>query len=470
MIPRTEDFWFLPLGGCGEIGMNLNLYGHAGQWLMVDCGVTFERVPLASGAQVSQGGNRVEMADPAFIANRSESLVALIATHAHEDHIGAIAHLWDQLRCPIYTTPFTRNVLLRKLREKGIAAPVLTVQPGETVQLGPFEVTWMPITHSTPETNALLISTPVGRVLHTADWKLDAAPITGDAVDPALFRALASQRVDAIICDSTNATQAGHSISEGELFEGLLAAVRGSEGRVVVSCFASNIARLQTLGYVAHKARRYLGLLGRSLDNMVSCARGAGYLDHHFSPVDASHLGYLPPAEVMAVVTGSQGERGAALHRLALDSHPSVNLCAGDHVIFSAKTIPGNEAEVARLIAAFEARQIRVTHPGHVVLPEAGLAPEPSRRVLHASGHPCSDELRQMYAWVRPRLAIPVHGEARHMRSNADIARAAGVPLQALGQNGDVFDLLTGKVTRNAAPVGRLWLDERRGVLEKCQR
>jgi len=469
MTPSLDDFWFLPLGGCGEIGMNLNLYGHAGQWLMVDCGVTFEKVPLASGAQASPGGNRVEMADPAFIANRSESLVALIATHAHEDHIGAIAHLWEQFRCPIYTTPFTRNVLLRKLREKGIAAPVLTVHPGETLQLGPFEVTWMPITHSTPETHALLIATPVGRALHTADWKLDAAPITGAAIDPPLFSRLGSQRIDAIVCDSTNAAQAGHSVSEGELFEGLLAAVRGTEGRVVISCFASNIARLQTLGYVAHKAKRYLGLLGRSLDNMVSCARGAGYLEQHFNPVDASHLGYLPPAEVMAVVTGSQGERGAALHRLALDSHPSVNLCAGDHVIFSAKTIPGNESEVARLIAAFEARQIRVTHPDHVVLPEAGLAPEPSRGVLHASGHPCADELRQMYQWVRPRLAIPVHGEARHMRSNADIARAAGVPLQALGQNGDVFDLLTGKVTRNAAPVGRLWLDERRGVLEKCQ-
>ncbi len=468
MIPSLKDFWFLPLGGCGEIGMNLNLYGHAGQWLMVDCGVTFEKTPLAGAAPGTMGGNRVEMADPVFIANRSEALVAIIATHAHEDHIGAIPHLWEQFRCPIYTTPFTRNVLLRKLRDKGIAAPVLTVHPGETLTLGPFEVTWMPITHSTPETNALLISTPVGRVLHTADWKLDAAPITGDAVDPALFRALASQRVDAIVCDSTNATQAGHSISEGELFEGLLAAVRGSEGRVVVSCFASNVARLQTMGNVARLANRYVGLLGRSLDNMAACARAAGYLAENFDPVYAEHLGYLPPAEVLAIATGSQGERGAALHRLAMDSHPSVNLCAGDHVIFSAKTIPGNEADVGRLIAAFEARQIRVTHPDHVVLPDTGLAPEPSRRVLHASGHPCADELRQMYEWVRPRLAIPVHGEARHMRSNADIARAAGVPLQAQGQNGDVFDVLTGKVTRNAAPTGRLWFDERRGVLEKC--
>lgn len=469
MIPSLTDFCFLPLGGCGEIGMNLNLYGHAGQWLMVDCGVTFEKPPLGSASAASSAGNRVEMADPVFIANRSDALVAIIATHAHEDHIGAIPHLWEQLRCPIYTTPFTRNVLLRKLREKGIAAPVLTVHPGETLQLGPFEVTWLPITHSTPETHALLIATPAGRVLHTADWKLDPAPIAGPAIDPGVFSRLASQRINAIVCDSTNAPAAGHSVSEGELFEGLLAAVRGSQGRVVVSCFASNVARLQTLGHVAYKSQRYIGLLGRSLDNMVSCARGAGYLEQHFQAVDASHLGYLPPAEVLAIATGSQGERGAALHRLALDSHPHMNLSAGDHVIFSAKTIPGNEADVARLIAAFEARQIRVTHPDHVVLPQDGLGPEPSRAVLHASGHPCAEELRQMYEWVRPRLVIPVHGEARHLHCNADIARAAGVPLQALGRNGDIFDLLTGKVTRGAAPVGRLWLDERRGTLETCQ-
>jgi ribonuclease J len=462
MTPGTSDFWFLPLGGCGEIGMNLNLYGHAGQWLMVDCGVTFEKSPVPGG------GNRVEMPDPMFIANRSEALVGLIATHAHEDHIGAIAHLWEQLRCPIYTTPFTRNVLLRKLREKGIAAPVLTVHPGETVALGAFHVSWLPITHSTPETHALLIETAAGTLLHTADWKLDDAPIAGPAIQPSLFERLARRRVDAIVCDSTNATQPGHSVSEGELFEGLLAAVRSSEGRVVVSCFASNIARLQTLGHVARLSGRYLGLLGRALETLVSCARGAGYLQDDFAPVQAEHLGYLPPGEVLALATGSQGEPGAALHRLALDSHPCVSLAAGDHVLFSAKTIPGNEEAVARLIAAFEARQIRVTHPDRVWLPEQGLVPQTARRPLHASGHPCADELAQMYAWVRPRLAIPVHGEPHHLRANAAIAREAGVPLQAIGSNGDLFDLLSGRITRGAAPVGRLWLEERKGLLHRC--
>src|SRR5690606_33296158 len=250
MSPGHKDFWFLPLGGCGEIGMNLNLYGHAGKWLMVDCGVTFEKV---AGSTV----NRVEMADPLFISSRQPALVGIIATHAHEDHIGALAHLWEQFRCPIYTTPFTREVLQRKFLQKSIQAPIVTVAEDEVLTLEPFEIRWLPITHSTPETSALLISTPVGRVLHTADWKLDDAPIVGDALDTGLYTALAQQNINAVICDSTNANQPGASASEGELFEALLAAVRSSSGRVVIACFASNIARLQTLGHVAHVSGRY---------------------------------------------------------------------------------------------------------------------------------------------------------------------------------------------------------------------
>ncbi|MEZ5490406.1 MAG: ribonuclease J [Gammaproteobacteria bacterium] len=429
--------------------MNLNLYGHAGQWLMVDCGVTFEKLEQRSGA-----GNQVEMADPSFIGNRNQSLVGIIATHAHEDHIGALPYLWEQFRCPIYTTPFTRNVILHKFRQHGIAAPVITVNPGDSLQLGPFYIEWLPITHSTPETNALLITTDVGKVLHTADWKLDSAPIAGNAIEPARYRKLGQQKVDAVVCDSTNATQAGHSLSESELFEGLLELVRGSPGRVVVACFASNIARLQTLGNVAFVTGRFLGVLGRSLKRMVGCARAAGYLQENFNPIDALDLGYLLPAETLVLATGSQGEVGAALQRLAMDSHPDLNLAAGDHVVFSAKTIPGNEAEVAALIRAFEARQIRVTHA------------ETHPRPLHASGHPCAEELRQMYQWVRPRVAVPVHGESRHMDHNAAIAREAGVPVQLRGQNGDIFDLLSHRVHRAVAPVGRLFVDEGSGRLK----
>jgi ribonuclease J len=451
MKPTHKDFWFLPLGGCGEIGMNLNLYGHAGKWLMVDCGVTFEKSP-------GQPGNRVEMADPLFISSRQQALVGIIATHAHEDHIGALAHLWDQFRCPIYTTEFTRQVLIRKLRQKGINALVITVNENEILNLDPFEIRWLPVTHSTPETNALLISTAAGTVLHTADWKLDSAPVVGEAFNPERYLALADLRIDAIVCDSTNANHSGSSVSEGELFEGLLAKVRESAGRVVVACFASNIARLQTLGNVAHVSGRYLGLLGRSLHNMTSCAKAAGYLQNNFMPVSNTDIGYLLPAETLMVATGSQGELNAALHRLAMDTHPDISLAAGDHVIFSAKTIPGNESDVERLIRSFEARNIRVTHASQL---------DDSNKQLHASGHPCADELLQMYRWVRPRIAIPVHGEAEHMSCNAALAKAAGIACQLQGMNGDLFDIVRSAIKRKAAPVGRLWFDEQKNRLEK---
>lgn len=451
MTPGPKDLWFLPLGGCGEIGMNLNLYGHAGKWLMVDCGITFEKSP-------DQIGNRVEMPDPLFISSRQHALCGIIATHAHEDHIGALAHLWDQFRCPIYTTPFTREVLSRKLRQKGISAPVIVVEENQQLDLGPFELRWLPITHSTPETCALLITTAAGRVLHTADWKLDSAPVVGEAIDTQQFQQLADLRIDAIVCDSTNANLSGSSVSEGELFEGLLASVQASSGRVVVACFASNIARLQSLGNVAQVSGRYLGLLGRSLHNMVSCAKAAGYLQQHFSPVDNPDLAYLLPAETLLIATGSQGEQNAALHRLALDTHPDVSLAAGDHVIFSARSIPGNEADVERLIQSFEARGIQVTHAGDL---------DESQRQLHASGHPAADELLQMYRWIKPRIAIPVHGEAIHMRCNAALAKAAGVPFQLQGLNGDLFDIPAARVRRQVAPAGRLWLDEKNNRLEK---
>lgn len=444
MIPNQKEFVFVPLGGCGEIGMNLNLFGHAGKWLMVDCGITFEKDESSAAT-----GNRVEMPDPSFISNRSEALVGIIATHAHEDHIGAIAHLWDQFQCPIYTTPFTRNVLLRKLRQKGIAAPIITVSAGDTVDLGPFNVTWVPITHSTPETNGLLIRTAVGSVLHTADWKIDSAPIVGEAINPETYRRIGSSGIDAIVCDSTNAMQSGASFSESELFSGLLEAVKHSEGRVVVGCFSSNVARMQTLGNVARVAGRYLGLLGRSMEAMVQSAKMAGYLDENFDVIDNFNLGYLLPQEMLLIATGSQGEPRAALQRLAMDTHPDINLSAGDHVVFSAKTIPGNEQEVARLVSAFEARGIKVTQA------------HGSARPIHATGHPCADELSQMYEWVKPRIAIPVHGEDAHMRSNAKIAKAAGVPVQLVGCNGDIFDLILGKKYGKTVPVGRLWLDER---------
>jgi len=295
--------------------------------------------------------------------------------------------------------------------------------------------------------------------LHTADWKIDSAPIVGRAFEPDVFRRLGDYGIDAVVCDSTNANQAGHSTSESELFEGLLAAVKGSTGRVVVGCFSSNVARLQTLGHVAEVSGRYIGVIGRSIEAMVMNARMAGYLKEHFNLVDPFNLGYLLPNEVLAVATGSQGESRAALQRLAMDTHPDITLTAGDHVIFSAKTIPGNEIDVGRLVAALESKGVEVT------------LSETSSRPIHASGHPCREELQQMYDWVKPKVAIPVHGEAMHMQCNADIAKSCGVPIQLTGSNGDVFDIVAGKKLKERVPVGRLWLDDskREALLAKVE-
>lgn len=439
MNPGPRDLWFLPLGGCGEIGMNLNLFGHDGAWLMVDCGITFERIGDAD--------TRIQMPDPAFISSRKDRLLGLVATHAHEDHIGAIPHLWPQLRCPIYTTAFTAAVLRSKAISRSVETPgpIVEVSPGTQQQLGPFTLHWLPITHSTPDTCALHITTPAGSVLHTADWKLDAEPVVGPAFNKDLFRDAGRAGIDAVICDSTNAPVAGFTPTEGEVARGLQELICERKGRVVVACFASSIARMQTTARVAVESGRYLGLLGRSLHTMACCARGVGLLDETFDTINASDLGYLPPEEVLVLATGSQGEPGAALHRLAADTHPSLALERGDTVVFSARTIPGNEASVRKLQAAFTARGIEVIHgddyPG----------------VIHASGHPCAGELAAMYRWLQAPVAVPVHGEPRHMAANADIARAAGVNLSLTGENGDLFYLAPEPgIRRRAAEVGRL--------------
>ena len=443
LIPSPKDLWFLPLGGCGEIGMNMNLFGHASSWLMVDCGITFE------DSQFTRTGNRVEMPDPLFIANRHESLAGIIATHAHEDHIGALPHLWEQLRCPIYTTPFTRSVLARKFSQHGLNPPLVTVHPGETVEIGPFTVTWVPITHSTPETNGLLIETAAGTVVHTADWKIDSGPVVGEAFDQSLWQGLGRQSPDAVICDSTNAQHVGHSVSEADLYDGLLDLVSSATGRVAIGCFASNIARLQTLGHVARASGRYLCLLGRSLISMTAAAKACGYLDTDFDPIPPNDLGYLPPKEVLILATGSQGEPGAALTRLAANRHPTLELTTGDRVIYSAKTIPGNEPKIAAKGEKFAAAGVEVIHADQSNLP------------VHASGHPNADELTNMYQWLTPKVAIPVHGEAAHMRANAALAKSAGVPQQLIGENGDLFRIAPmPSLMRGAVETGRLFVDK----------
>ena len=437
---QRSEISFLPLGGCGEIGMNFNLFGHGEQWFAVDCGITLEQVPGAVRPTV-------QMPDLGFITARQEQLTGLIVTHAHEDHLGALPYLWEQLQCPVYATPFAAAVLRHKTRGRRgtLPNPLIQVEPGDTMALGPFNVEWLPITHSTPETCALSITVGDSRVLHTADWKIDRDPVVGSAWSARRFKELGDAGIDAVICDSTNALQAGHSPSEGEVTVGLGRAVSACKGRVVVGCFSSNVARMHTLAKISVKTGRYLGVLGRSASGMARCAQQVGLLPPEFQPIYAEHLGYLPPAEVLAVATGSQGEWGAALHRLMNQTHPDMSLDAGDTVILSSKTIPGNEASVSSLIEGFRARGIAV------------VSAEESAEPLHASGHPCQGELTDLYQILRPALVIPVHGERAHMTANADVAKNAGVGATLTGQNGDLFYLSpTPGVRRRFAEVGRL--------------
>jgi ribonuclease J len=442
MTPGRHDLWFLPLGGTGEIGINMNLYGHDGQWLMVDCGVGFDRRP---------GGTDVIAADAAFIAARRQQLAGLLVTHAHEDHVGAVAYHWPELRCPVYCTPFTAAILQRKLAEVRLrdAVPLHVVAPGTELQLGRFSIEWLDITHSIPESQSLVLRTQAGSVFHSGDWKLDEDPVVGAVYDRARLQALAREDILAMVCDSTNATLQGHSHSEGELRNALQAVVEGAPGRVVVACFGSNIARLHTLATIAADTGRYPGLIGRSLQNYYRAALATGIWTSPVAFIEPAHLGFLPPAEVLAVATGSQGETGAALGRLAAGSHPHLEMEPGDTLVMSSRVIPGNEEAVERVLERLRAGGVKVVlNDG-----EAGI--------IHASGHPASEELLEMYRWVQPAMVIPVHGEARHMRANAALARAAGVPRQLTGTNGDLFMLApVPGIRRHAVPVGRVIVRE----------
>lgn len=453
MTPDSLDFWFLPLGGTGEIGMNMNLYGHDGQWLMVDCGVTFEKNTDVDGEEITQQHAPIQMADPQFIVDRRESLVGLIITHAHEDHIGAVPYLWQQLRCPIYTTAFTAEILRRKLYEVGLdkKVPITVVEKGESINIGVFDVEWLALTHSIPEPYALLINTPIGRVFHTADWKLDRNPIIGERFDERRYQALANESIDVMVCDSTNANVQGWSESEGNLYQGLKHHIAEAEGRVIVTCFGSNIARIHTIAKIAQETNRHLGLLGRSLINNMSAARSLGLWTSVETLVNPEHLGYLPAHTVLLVVTGSQGEPRTALHRLSLNSFRDMQLEPGDTVIFSSKIIPGNELDIEAVIQRLKEMQV------HVITADDSIFP------IHASGHPAVEELKMMYQWVAPSCAIPVHGEIHHLKANAKVAKSVGIQEQIIGKNGDLFFISPVRgVRRNAVITGRLGVKNRK--------
>ncbi len=438
--PGPDELLFLPLGGAGEIGMNLNLFCCDGQWLMVDLGITF--------GDDSTPGVEIIMPDPAFIAERSDALLGLILTHAHEDHIGAVAHLWPQLRCPIYATPFTASVVRRKLAEAGLAeAAEITELPLESrFEIGPYDIQLITLTHSIPEPNALVIRTRHGAVLHTGDWKFDPTPLVGPPPDIDALQRLGDEGVLALIGDSTNVFQDGEAGSEAAVRESLIELVGGFERRVAIACFASNVARLETVAAVAAANGRHAALVGRSLWRIYDAARESGYLRDIEPFLAEAEIGFLPEDKVLMAVTGSQGEPRAALSRIAAGDHPQVVLDEGDAVIFSSRIIPGNERPIGRLHNALIGRGIRVvTEKDHFV---------------HVSGHPCRDELVRMYQSVRPSVAVPVHGEVRHLIEHGRLAKSCQVPRSTLAPNGTVVRLAPGGgEIVDHVPSGRLALD-----------
>lgn len=425
--------------------MNMNLYGHDGQWLMVDCGVSFNEPLTPDEIRTAD----VVCADPSFIAEQKERLAGIVITHAHEDHVGALPFLWRRFKCPVYTTAFTAEVLRRKLVQVGLAddVPVIIAKENQNIQIGVFNVSWLSLTHSIPEPFAMTIETSAGKIFHTGDWKMDKQPILGEGFSPSRFKALAKENILAMMCDSTNAMQSGHSISETTCYKALLDVIKPEKGRVVVGCFSSNVARLVALGRVAQETGRYLALIGRSLTNMVGAAKATGYWPDDLPLIDAAHLGYLPREEVLAVATGSQGEPRATLNRLASGSCYDLTLEAGDLVIFSAMMIPGNEDAIMRLVEQFKGQNVRTLQQQDTALP------------IHVSGHPCQDELKQLYSWVQPHVAIPVHGEAEHLDANAKVAQNSYVPRQLVGENGDLFQLAPSlSVRRKQVKTGRIAL------------
>lgn len=427
--------------------MNMNLYGHDGQWLMVDCGVTFRD---RDGS--NRSGYEVQMADPAFIAAHHEQLQAILLTHAHEDHIGAVAHLWRRLRCPVHATVFTAEILRRKLAEQGLVDRIemKIVEPGARLHVGVFDVEWVPHTHSIPSPCGIVIRTPAGNVFHTADWKLDPHPLVGHHYDESIYRSLGDIGIQAMVCDSTSANRPGRSLSESALYNGLHQHVAAAPGRVVAACFGSNIARLHTLSQVAAATGRHLGLLGRSLLNTVSAARATGLWQNITTLVESDHLAYLPPETLLLVATGSQGEPRTALARLSHDSFRDLSLESGDLVIFSSRMIPGNESAIESMIDRLQARGVKI------------VTPQSSPWPVHASGHPAAEELKDLYEWIRPRLLIPVHGEAEHLDAHTALARSAGIARQLNGRNGDLFVISpTTSIRRGAVAAGRLGVGRR---------
>ena len=444
-----EELLFLPLGGAGEIGMNLNLYGY-GQpgritWMMIDLGITF--------GDGTHPGVDVIMPDPDYIERHKDDLAGIVLTHAHEDHLGAVPYLWERFECPIYATPFTVSIVQRKLAEVGLEdiVPIVEIPLNGSFEVGPFELDLITLTHSIPEPNGIAIRTPLGTVLHTGDWKLDPDPVLGEPADMPALRRLGDDGVLAIVCDSTNVFTEGTSGSEGDIYQSMLDVVQDCTGRVVVTCFASNVARIDTLCRVAKATGREVVLAGRSFWRMIDAARENGYLPDAPNFLDEEHFGDIPNDKIMLICTGSQGEPRAALSRIAADDHPRLYLSEGDTVIFSSRQIPGNEVAIGKL-------QNRLVRLGVNVITDKD-------HFVHVSGHPARDELLEMYQAVKPQIAVPVHGELRHMAEHARLAKSAQVKETVVTENGGMIRLAPGPAcVVEQVPSGRLALEGNRVV------
>jgi ribonuclease J len=442
---RADELSFVPLGGIGEIGMNLSLYGlgkgRQRSWLAVDLGVSF-------GNEEHLPGIEVVMPDVRFLESERKNLVGLVLTHAHEDHFGAIIDLWPRLQCPIYATKFSAALFEAKCASERNPPniPVTVIESGGRVDIGPFNVEFVAVQHSIPESHALAIRTSEGLVLHTGDWKLDPTPLIGEPTNEKRLRELGDEGVLALIGDSTNAVREGSSPSEREVARGLAEIIKDAKGRVAVTTFASNVSRMRAVAEAAREADREVVLIGRAMERVAQVARETGYLDGIAPFRGADLYGHFPPNKVLALCTGSQGEPRAALARIANDDHPEVTLNKGDTVIFSSRTIPGNEKSVGSIINGLVSQGIKViTDRTHMV---------------HVSGHPRRDELREMISWVRPQLLIPAHGEALHLSEHANLARSCGVPKVLMCKNGDRVRIAPGDPTIvEQVPSGRLYKD-----------
>src|SRR5690348_7895863 len=438
MIPG-EELLFCALGGSGEIGMNVNLYGCRGQWIMVDLGLTF--------AGPDFPGIDLILPDLEFIEDQQQRLAGIVLTHGHEDHIGAIPYLAEELKSPLFATPFTAGLIAGKLEEEGLTGQVKlnVVKRGGTIALGPFRITFVALSHSIPEGNGLLIETPFGNIFHTGDWKIDETPVLGSAPDTDVLTEIGDRGVLALVCDSTNVFQDKPSGSEESVHEGLLAQVMMANGRVLVTTFASNAARLQTIGRVARETGRKVCIAGRSLERILRVAQATGYLKDFPPPISFDEAMRLPRAQVLIIATGGQGEPRAALGRIAGGAH-ELKLTAGDTVIFSSRIIPGNEIAIGRIMNQLSDLGIRIITE--------------KQAHVHVSGHPGRPELIQMYKWVRPEVVVPVHGEARHLAEHARLALSHGVEHAVVQKNGDVIRLAPGDPKKiDEVRVGQLVLD-----------